>query len=174
MGRRSNFERIPKDRYETVDKRASRALLPFIPDNVTYYEPCCASGKLIEQFNEHRIRCVGYSDIDTGVDALTLESQHLNDADLLITNPPFTRQLLHALIYHLSALKPTWLLIDSNWAHTAQASEIITKLCTDEVMIGRLIWIEGTKTAGKEDHSWFRFSTDKAGPMTYHPKNVNK
>lgn len=109
-----------------------------------------------------------------GIDALSLDVSSLNNADLIITNPPFTRQLMHDLIQHLSALKPTWLLIDADWAFTDQAQLIIHKLCTDIVVIGRLKWIEGTNMSSKDSYAWYRFSTDKSEPTVFNTKNVNK
>ena len=44
------------------------------------------------------------------------------DADAIITNPPYTRPLMHALIEHFARILPTWLLLETDWASTKQAA----------------------------------------------------
>jgi len=69
---------------------------------------------------------------------------------------------------HFKDLAPTWLLFDADWMHTKQAIPYL-KYCTDIVSVGRLIWIEGTKTSGKDNCVWFRFDRKSDG-ITFHPK----
>ena len=59
------------------------------------------------------LRCVYAGDIATGQDALALDTY--GDADAIITNPPYTRELMHRLIAHFQRIAPTWLLIDYDW-----------------------------------------------------------
>ena len=40
------------------------------------------------------------------------------DADAIVTNPPYTRPLMRALIGHLVRILPTWLLLETDWAFT--------------------------------------------------------
>jgi hypothetical protein len=101
-------------------------------------------------------------------DAMSLTSQELNLADMIITNPPWSRPVLHPMIYHLSALKPTWLLFDSDWAYTKQSSDIMRTLCTDVVAVGRLIWIPDTKISGKDNTSWYKFDVNKNRDTIFH------
>jgi hypothetical protein len=50
---------------------------------------------------------------------------------------------MHELIRHFISLRPSWLLIDSDWMMTRQASELI-RCCAKVVAIGRLKWIAGS------------------------------
>lgn len=165
MGKRSEFERIEKDFYRTIDPRAVLPLLPFIEGN-TYVEPCCGEGDLINMLNPRAI-CLGFSDIETGKDALTIDELYCGNADMIITNPPWSRKLLHSMILHFCKLRPTWLLFDADWAHTKQSSELM-KYCTDIVSVGRLIWIEGTKTSGKDNCAWYRFDFNNNETTKFH------
>ena len=186
MGKRSNFERIDKDFYATIDKRAVDILLPFLLEIdgdlllqeghgrfLKYAEPCCGSGDLIIDIDgrlKFPLVCSYWGDIDAPEkqpdelvvgnvrkDALTLTAEDLKDCDLIITNPPWSRPILHAMIEHFAKLKPTWLLFDADWAHTKQASELLYKYCTHIVSVGRLKWIPDTNMSGKDNCAWYRF-----------------
>ena len=79
--------------------------------------------------------------------------------DMFITNPPWTRELLHPLIDHLSSILPTWLLFDADWIHTKQSSEFI-KRCAKIVSIGRVKWIPDSKYSGLENCCWYLFQKE--------------
>lgn len=176
MGKRSDFTRHKGDFYRTTDPRAVAALRPFIAPGTAYCEPCAGEGDLFQllydilaarptalydivpQVNE---RCP----VVIGKDALTLTCDDLFGADCIITNPPWTRTILHPLIVHLSSLAPTWLLFDSDWSQTKQSAPYM-RLCTDIVAVGRLRWMQGTKHDGKDNASWFRFCAAEAPAVT--------
>lgn len=164
MGKRSEFERVEKDFYRTIDVRAVKPLLPFI-EGLSYVEPCVGDGDLVKMLKD-AATCIKSSDIQTGTDALILEEGYFIGADCIITNPPWSRNLLHPMILHFSKHKPTWLLFDTDWAHTKQSSEYM-KYCTHIVSVGRLIWIEGTKTSGKDNCAWYRFDINKTEPTQF-------
>ena len=168
MGKRSEFKRIEKDAYQTIDKRAVASLLPFLKPSTRFAEPCVGEGKLKDDLTDHGHVCVYSSDINHGVNALDLTSQEVKDAYCIITNPPWSRHIMHPLIECMSALKPTWLLFDADWAHTKQSSLYVDKLCTDIVSVGRLIWIPGTTVSGKDNCAWYRFSVDKTDTTRFH------
>jgi hypothetical protein len=185
MGKRSSFERIEKDYYPTIDKRAVEALLPVLIETdgvyydstvsedktVKYIEPCSGQGHLVDQLSEKGLVCVGATDIETGKDALSYTSQEANHADCFITNPPWSRHILHPMIEHLSALLPTWLLFDADWAHTKQSSVLMKERCTHIVSVGRLIWIPGTTMTGKDNCAWYRFDINKQQDTIFHGRN---
>ena len=77
-------------------------------------------------------------------------------ADAIITNPPHTCPLIHAMIAHFAHILPTWLLLEADWASTKQAVPFMP-MCTDIVSIGRLRWIEGTTMSCMQNFAWYRF-----------------
>src|SRR5262249_47196694 len=89
-------------------------------------------------------------------DALALTVDDLGGADFAITNPPWTRSLLHPLIVHLSELAPTWLLIDANWVWTRQAAPLWPRL-REVAPIGRVRWIPDSPHTSKDDAAWMLF-----------------
>jgi len=101
MGKRSNFERIPRDFYPTP-AAAVPPLLPFLRGVRTFAEPCCGGRALVRHLEACGLRCVYAGDIATGQDALALD--HYGAADAIITNPPYTRHLMHRLIAHFQRL----------------------------------------------------------------------
>lgn len=170
MGKRSDFARIPKDLYRTWDKRAARPLLAFLRRGALYREPCAGAGDLIAQLAGHAV-CVGASDIAPlapGILEADMMSVVLGDAEAFITNPPWTRKLLHPLIVHLSDQGPTWLLFDAAWAFTKQAAPFMER-CRKIVVVGRLRWIEGSAADAKDDCAWYEFGPPIPGsrPVFY-------
>ena len=163
MGKRSNFARRPMDEYDTIDPRAVQALRPYIRYMLWFAEPCCGSGRLVGMLEDAGLACRYRQDIQHGVDALDMTDYGAIDA--IITNPPWTREILHKLIVHFQAIAPTWLLFDADWAHTKQAAPFLPQ-CSHIVSVGRLRWIEGTKQTGKDNCAWYCFDKHhKTGPI---------
>lgn len=177
MGKRSDFERIARDKYPTVDPRAVEALLPAMQDFgvKTFFEPCAGMGHLIRLIEPHGPVCVGASDIDgcqqEGIDerdALDLTPALVDGADAIITNPPWERDTLHCMIRHFASLKRTFLLFDADWMHTAQAAPYM-ELCERVISVGRLKWFENTTMQGKDNCAWYVF---QQRPETILPRFV--
>ena len=162
MGKRSNFKRVARDCYDTPHS-AVQPLLPYLRNNTRFYEPAAGEGALVRHLEGAGHICAGASDIVPRGDNIMLMDflhLHLSDvtrAEMVITNPPWGRKLLHALILHLRQLGlPAWLLIDANWAFTAQAAPFLP-YCACIVTIGRVRWMPGTDSDGKDDCAWFQF-----------------
>jgi len=170
MGKRSDFPRIHKDAYQTIDPRAVVALLPYLDGIETFAEPCCGEGYLVRALVRAGLYCDWRSDIREGFDALSLDAIHVNCTDAIITNPPWSRPILHEMIRHFQKLAPTWLLFDADWAHTKQSAPFLAQ-CSHIVSVGRLIWIPDTKMTGKDNCAWYRFDArHQDGPRFYgHP-----
>lgn len=160
MAKRSKFKRIARDYYRTFDPRAGAALAPHLAPDTKFIEPCAGAFDLAAQLVLQGHTCMAATDIEpmiAGVgkaDARKLQPQ----PHLIITNPPWSRPLLHELILHFVSVAPAaWLLFDASWFHTEQARRYLEH-CTDVVSIGRMIWIPGTKSRGKDDVCWYRFA----------------
>ena len=169
MGKRSSgkFERNPRDYYKTP-KKAIIPLVPHLSEWTLFVEPCAGDGQLIRYLHEiapHKHRCVIASDIEPqaeGIskrDAFDLTDLH-EDIDCIITNPPWDRKILHAMITHFRKQKPTWLLFDSDWMHTQQSREFMP-YCHKIVSVGRVSWMENG-TSGVDNSCWYLFKKEKA------------
>jgi hypothetical protein len=73
MGKRSNFERIPRDFYPTPFE-AVLPLIPHLGNAKTFSEPCCGGGDLVRHLESFDLRCAFAGDIATGQDALDRDS----------------------------------------------------------------------------------------------------
>lgn len=163
MGKRSNFERLPRDLYDTVPQ-AVPPLLPFLSPGTEFAEPCAGNGALIDLLTAAGHSCVWATDIsprreDIGtLNAMTLPRLGARNvrAKVVITNPPWTRSILHPLIDRLSAVWPCWFLFDADWPHTRQSSDLLAR-CSRIVPIGRLKWMPGSKHVGKDNSCWYEF-----------------
>jgi len=161
MGKRSTFERRKNDAYQTPPS-AVVPLLPFLRGIRTFAEPCCGEGKLIRALEAHGLSCSFWADLENGFDAIvgmkTVEARF----DAIITNPPWTRDVLHQMIEEFQSIAPTWLLFDADWVHTRQASPYIDQ-CSHIVSVGRVKWIEESKFTGKDNAAWHRFHGQHSG-----------
>jgi len=159
------------DFYRTIDARAVAALLPHVEPGAWFLEPCAGDGSLIGLLEAAGLHCYGRFDIAPSCpyvprrDAFSLEPGEAR----IITNPPWARPMLHALIAHfVSVAQEAWLLFDSAWCQTRQSALLGGKYCTDIVAAGRLKWFENSRHDATDDCSWYRFSADKSGPTRYH------
>ena len=158
MGKRSAFTRHSRDFYVTPED-AVQPLLPHITNITTFVEPCAGDGALVEHLCRRGKYCVDAVDIEPQtnlvrkLDALSLR---YCTGQAFITNPPWSRPILHELIVHLSELAETWLLFDADWMHTKQSQTLI-KRCKKIVSVGRLKWIPGSKMTGKDNCAWYLF-----------------
>src|SRR5262249_6637221 len=119
MGKRSNFPRNERDFYRTP-AAAVPPLIPHLRGVRTFAEPCCGGGALVQHLEFFGLRCVYRGDIATGQDALELDSYGAIDA--IITNTPYERKLMHALIDHFQRIAQPWLLLELDWTATKQAA----------------------------------------------------
>jgi hypothetical protein len=171
MGKRSDFERREADFYQTP-RAAVAPLIPNLRGVRSFAEPCAGDGALVRHLESFGLRCVWQGDIRSGQDALAVDSYGAVDA--IVTNPPYTRELMHRMIAHFSRIAPTWLLLESDWAQTKQASPFMAT-CSDIVAIGRVKWIEGSKHTGKENFGWFRFDVRHTTGPAFHGRDpMNK
>lgn len=178
MAKRSTgiFARKPRDLYPTIDPKAIAPLKAHLGGVVLYSEPCAGDGSLIRLL-DGVAECVWASDIKPlkrGIYKRDALKMRLGAAQMFITNPPWSRALLHALIIHLSNQGPTWLLFDADWAHTKQAQPFMSR-CRKIVSVGRLNWQPGTKMSGKDNVAWYLFdkpipgSTPEFFPASWKP-----
>ena len=172
MGKRSDFERKPRDFYPTPYE-AVVPLLPHLKDISTFVEPCGGNGALMEHLEKHWLTCSWISDIEpsrqdvTELDAFKITKEMVENADAIISNPPWDRKLFHPLIDHLVALdKPVWLLADADWIHTKQSTRFVQCYLKKIVSIGRVKWFDNT--TGKDNCCWYLFQKNsEATPKFY-------
>lgn len=171
MGKRDGgkFEKRPRDLYPTVDPSAVTPLIPFVK-GLRYAEPCAGAGDLVDLLLCDAL-CGWESDVDPQKksirqqDALTITKEDLWDCDVIITNPPFSFNLLQPLLDHLPTLKPTWLLLPADVAYNKRMGPYMER-CSDIVAVGRLYWMDN-RVKGVDNFAWFRF-TDEVGETVFY------
>ena len=162
MGKRSNFERKPRDFYPTPFE-AVEPLIEHLPRNFTFCEPCAGNGALVSHLEWHGGTCMWASDIEPQLEGIhemrcsDLEESHCLESEFIITNPPWSRNMLHTMIDHFPELKPTWLVFDADWMHTRQASPYLFN-CRKIVSVGRVKWFGNT--TGKDNCAWYLFTNE--------------
>lgn len=167
MGKRSDFKRRKNDFYSTFDPRAVAALLPHLEPGTRFIEPCAGDGILARQLIAAGHVCMAASDIEPQADGVRAP-----DGAVFITNPPWTRQLLHRIIAHLSDQAPTWLLFDADWMHTQQAAPFMPR-CRRIVSVGRLKWIPDSTMDGKDNCAWYLFGKPGNAAPEFHGRAAN-
>ncbi|WP_430430218.1 hypothetical protein [Oceanicaulis sp.] len=164
MGKRSSFERRERDFYPTPEA-AVLPLLPHLEPVTQFIEPCVGGGDLVRHLAKHGHFCAGGSDVER--DARThLYSTTVAGEVCFITNPPWSRDVLHPIITNLSAQAPTWLLFDAHWMHTRQAVPYLP-LCRKIVSVGRVKWIPDSTHTGKDNCAWYLFDASASGPAQF-------
>ncbi len=184
MGKRSDFERIPRDLYDTPAE-AVVPLTPFIKDVKEYWEPCVGNWALVDAIKELGVSCYGYGSDINGNSGPACDATKYQFSSVLkykipfITNPPWDRPVLHAIIDNLSKQAPTWLLIDADWAHTKQTDMAkrglktvpeLMKHCRKIVAVGRVKWIPNSKHTGKDNCCWYLFDQRVGGATIFYPR----
>lgn len=159
MGKRSGFARRPNDYYVTPWE-AVRPLLPHLPHRVSFVEPCAGNGALVDHLESVGHHCVGKVDIAPQREDIRRASAFTirwrNPAGLFITNPPWTRAVMHPLLRHLCLQTPTWALFDSDWAYNAQAN-VLSPYLRRIVAVGRVKWEPESDSTGKDNAAWYLF-----------------
>lgn len=168
MGKRSDFRRRPQDAYYTP-KEAIPSLYPFICELTYFAEPCCGDFRLSRYLEDEGLVCLYEGDIQYGDDAF--DWYGTAGVQAIITNPPWTRSILHPMITHFQSIAPTWLLFDADWAHTKQSAPFMDQ-CSDIVSVGRLKWIEDSAYSGKDNATWYRFDAKHSGGPRFHGRQL--
>lgn len=176
MGKRSDFEREKLDFYPTPYS-ALKPLLRHLPANVRFVEPCAGDGRLIDMLTAEGHECVAAFDVSprrsdiATMDASFMVPVDLNEAQMVITNPPWDRQPLHQIIERTLNIIPAWLLFDADWMHTRQAAPYLPH-CRKIVSVGRVKWIEDSDMAGKDNCCWYHFDGNFYGYPEFHGRPV--
>jgi hypothetical protein len=168
--RAAQFERKERDFYPTPEA-AVLPLLPHLPKDATFDEPCAGDGALVDSLQRAGLSCLYAADIHPMRDDIhtwdALNSPVVSAlADYIITNPPWDRKTLHPMIEAFSNLRPTWLLFDADWMHTRQSARFMP-LLRKIVSVGRVKWIPDSKMTGKDNCAWHLFDAKKAGPIEF-------
>lgn len=167
MGKRSSFERRERDFYPTPES-AVLPLLPHLPLEARFIEPCAGDCRLAEHLERHGHECVAAFDIEPRDPFVSARDAREIDAypDFYITNPPWTRAVLHPIIANLSRRAPTWLLFDADWMHTRQATPYLPWL-RKIVSVGRAKWIPDSPHTGKDNCCWYLFDQASDAPAEF-------
>jgi len=166
---KGKFEPSPRDFYSTP-KGPCKPLLHYLKDQqLNFAEPCAGDGTLfrfMQHLSNNKIKCTFACDIepkDKGIrkmDALELVEKDLskNGVDVIITNPPWSRDTLHQLIDFLPDLRPTFLLFDTNWMHQVQSIPYLPRL-RRVISVGRVSWMMNN-VSGFDDCAWYEFGPE--------------
>ena len=170
MGKRSDFERKQLDFYPTPIE-AVRPLIPQLSIKATFCEPCAGAGHLVRHMEAYGHKCVSAFDVMPlsedirQHDASWITEDDLSGADMIVTNPPWDRPVLHQIIERAARLRPTWLLFDSDWMHTRQAAPHLD-ICAKIISVGRVKWMEGSANTGMDNCCWYLFDSKSLGSPT--------
>ena len=154
MSKRSSFEKVPKDFYATVDPNAIPLKLIEFVRGKSYASPCYGNGDLEDLLMDVAI-CRWRSDIRKTVgsskvwDATCLSKHELERCDIILENPPYTKDVLLPMIDRFMGLKPTWLLLPADLMHNKYFRPYM-KMCNEVISVGRLYWFTNDWVVDKE------------------------
>lgn len=175
MGKRSDFARVPRDFYPTPVE-AVRPLLRHLDPATVFVEPCAGNGVLVDHLQAAGHRCTYAIDIEPKWPTIRWGdargmAYNMGGATCFITNPPWSRDVLHPLIVNLSDQAPTWLLFDADWVHTRQAAPFADRL-SKVVSVGRVKWIPDSPFTGKDNCAWHLFDRPSAQPAAFYMREA--
>ena len=176
IGKRSTFPRRARDDYPTPIE-AVQPLLPHLKAGTRFCEPCAGNGALVDYLESVGLVCVDAWDIKTdredfGIGDARCTVFQMDITDCVITNPPWERETLHMILGNLlKQCMPAWLLLDADWMHTRQAVPYLPSL-RKIVSIGRVKWIPGTKSTGKDNCAWYLFDDINDGPTEFYGRTA--
>jgi hypothetical protein len=169
MGKRSNKKRRKLDFHQTPFK-AVPPLIPHLNGVRHFAEPCRGDGRLVRHLESFGLVCVYAGDIADGQDALA--HTDYGHPDVILTNPPYTHEVLVKLLPRFICIAPTWLLPPMDFASNARDAVFLAS-CTNVVPFGRVRWIDGTEDTSKDSFGWFRFQRSHRNGPRIHPRGVN-
>lgn len=152
--------------YNTPPK-ATDVLIPHLrqEDVKTFAEPCVGEGMLKNYLETKGFKCVAEGDIATGLDARHWSRDMFKGVDIVITNTPWTHELMVEIILAQTFVVPGWFLTKSDWMLTHQSGDLMWSHCTDVVPIGRVKWFPDSDSVGFDNCCWFRMDSRKGGGM---------
>ena len=137
MGKRTDYERVPHDLYETP-LSAVTALLPWLEPATRFVEPCIGRGALAGHLKRAGHVLVAAHDLPD--DARVMRYGALEGRGVLaISNPPFWGRPrdLHALIANVSDQATFWALLQHDWLANAGSGVLASRVRT-VIPVGRL------------------------------------
>jgi hypothetical protein len=166
MGKRSEgFEKKPRDFYSTIDPEAV-AFFKSQSDifDGNYMEICAGKFDLVDLLQEAapNLACVAAYDVEPQhpfvgkANASLLTDEQLSHADVVITNPPYTKEVLLSIMQHILPKKETWLLLPADMMHNKYMAPFLNQYGWMIISVGRLYW-EPNKVKGKDNYAWYVF-----------------
>lgn len=166
MGKRSEFERRKDDFYPTP-LGPVEILAPHINRGEKIAEPCAGDGAICEHLWGLGFEIAWAADIAPGHelvvkrDVMHMAAEDVGDATLFITNPPWplpgkAGEPTLSIIAKLASLRRTWVLLNADFMHNGYAAPALTH-CAKIVTVGRVKWIAGSASVGKENCCWYLF-----------------
>lgn len=165
MQYRSGHEARELDVWPTLPQTI-RPLLPYLPSGTRFVEPAAGDYRLAAFLEGNGHECVFASDIEPRHDEVCKRDAATHDfrnyqADMIITNLPYRRDMLQPILKNLIGQLPIWMVIYSGWLDTEWAKPFM-EYASHELPIGRAPWeIPGKpEGGGKRDFSWVRFGIE--------------
>lgn len=175
MAKRSNFKKSKRDFYATPPE-ALLPLLPHLKPKTRFVEPTAGRAHFILGLEAHGHKCVEAYDLKPlkntwkGViqkrDILEGTWKPRRKHDVIATNPPFTRKVMHRMITMFSDISPTWMLLEMDWLATKQSRQFKNRM-VKVVVIGRIKWFPKSKSTGMENYVFVMFDKPKKSRKSY-------
>lgn len=145
-------------------------MLPFLQPGTRFIEPCAGAGDLVRQLQAASHVCAAAFDIaprGEGIEAIDALSPRWSavDGEIIITNPPYSWQLLRNLILtFIGRAGIAWVLLEANFAHRKRSAGLMAH-CAAIVSIGQIRWVPGSKHKSTQLYAWYLFTSQKAATV---------
>jgi len=154
-----------RNEYYPTPAKAIDPLIPHLRQAgvKTFVEPCVGEGHLRDYLVQNGFRCVNSGDINQTQrsDARRWGKENFKGADVVVTNTPWSHDLMEAIMLRQTNYLPGWFLVYSDWVFTKQSASIMRERCTDIVPIGRVKWFPDSASVGFDNCCWVRMTAYK-------------
>lgn len=156
---------------------AVKPLIPFLPAQAVYAEPCAGDGALIRHLSNLWLggSCGHACDlVPNGVGVVVGDAREVTyRPEFFITNPPWPvvggrGEPALSILQHLCGIARTWALLPWDFAANDYFSRI-SAACVQIVPIGRVSWLNNGK-GGKDNAAWYLFDRQNRVPTVVWPR----
>lgn len=172
MSKRSHkkFKRVTRDFYPTPREAVEPLIKHFdiMGGHTHFVEPCAGDGALASHLESAGMKCVEAWDIkpqganiirrDARFGEVPLIKERPDKRHLVITNPPFLKEMRQPIMENLIRQTRCWFLLPADYMHNK--SSWLMHYCDRIIPVGRVSWFG--EMLSMDNFCWYLFDNDES------------
>lgn len=182
MTKRAEGKHEPQPRgFHPTPAAAFAPLAPYLEPGADVIEPMAGDGSLCNHLFANGQVIVAATDIvpqHPNISQMDVHSYSISNTPAInyfVSNPPWPLPRQNgaptlAIIETLRVIRPTWLLLPSDFMHNVYARDVM-RYCGGLISVGRVKWVPGSADAGFDNCAWYLFGRrDNGGKIRFVPR----